>query len=313
MPKAALVVMAAGIGSRFGGLKQIEAVGRNGEIIMDYSVYDALLAGFDRIVFVIKEDKFDLFKEKVGNRISKIIETAYVFQKNDALPDGWSVPEGRVKPWGTGHAVLSAAGKVDTPFAVINADDFYGRNSFKCISDYLKCMGNNKAYEYCMVGYKLKNTLTEYGYVARGQCEADKRGFLASIRERTKIIKSGKDAKYSEDGENWISLPADTIVSMNMWGFTPSIFDELGRRFIKFLSDNKHNLDKAEYFLPSVINDLINEGIARVKVLKTNDKWYGVTYKDDLEGIRESVKKMAERGDYPTPLWGANHGIREFR
>lgn len=305
MPKAALVVMAAGIGSRFGGLKQIEAVGPNGEIIIDYSVYDAILSGFDKIVFIIKEDIFELFKEKVGCRISKKIKTEYAFQKIDSLPDGFSVPEGRVKPWGTGHAVMSVSGLVDTPFAVINADDFYGRNSFKVIFDYLKSIDTVKANEYCMVGYKLKNTLTEFGHVARGQCSVDELGSLSSIRERTKIIKYGSKAKFTEDGEHWIYLPADTIVSMNMWGFTPAIFEELDKRFGKFLADNRDNLEKAEYFLPSVVNDLISEGRARVKVLKTDEKWYGVTYKDDIKGIRDSLKNLGRLGVYPTPLWEA--------
>jgi UTP-glucose-1-phosphate uridylyltransferase len=243
MIKPTLVVMAAGMGSRYGGLKQIDPVGPNGEIIMDYSIYDALKAGFGKIVFIIKEDFFELFKERIGNRIEKLVDTEYVFQKIDDIPSGFTVPNGRVKPWGTGHAVLSCRDVVDTPFAVINADDFYGESAFKMLYDYLNDgIDNDGMYRYSMVGFILDNTLSDHGHVARGVCNVNSEGYLEGIHERTNIRKFEDKAKYSEDGQNWVEIPKTSIVSMNTWGFTPSIFCELESRFHTFLRSNKENI-----------------------------------------------------------------------
>ncbi|MDD4493734.1 MAG: sugar phosphate nucleotidyltransferase [Eubacteriales bacterium] len=304
MQKPTLVVMAAGIGSRFGGLKQIEPIGPNGEMIIDYAIYDAAKAGFAKVVFIIKDEIAELFKEKVGNRISQHIPVSYAFQRVDSLPSGFKVPEGRTKPWGTAQAVLSSAEMVDTPFAVINADDFYGRNSYNVLCDFLKGVNDNSAQDYCMVGFVLGNTLTENGHVARGECRVDNSGNLTGITERTKIIKTKSGASFSEDGEGWADIPVETTVSMNMWGFTPSIFNEIWERFPRFLADNKERLDKAEFFLPSVVDSLIREGKAVVKVLKTDEKWFGVTYKEDKINVMESIKDMVEKGVYPSPIWG---------
>jgi len=302
--KPTLVVMAAGIGSRYGGLKQIDPVGPNGEMIIDYSIYDAIKAGFGKVIFVIKKDMEEAFREKIGNRIDKVVETAYVFQEiNDVVP-GFQVPKGRVKPWGTAHAVLSCRNVVDTPFAVINADDFYGASTFKVLHDYLvNIPEHGDLYQYCMVGFVLENTLTENGHVARGVCSVDENGYLKEIHERTKIMKFGDIAKYTEDDENWIAIPQGSIVSMNTWGFTPSLFYELEARFPKFLEDNKENLLKAEYFLPSVIGSLIDEGKAQVKVLKSAERWYGVTYKEDKPIVKQALNQLMQQGSYPERLW----------
>lgn len=284
-----LVVMAAGMGSRFGGLKQIEPIGKNGEILLDYSVYDAVKAGFNKVVFVIKRAIEEEFKAVVGKRIEKMVKTEYVFQETDALPEGFVCPPDRVKPWGTAHAVLCCRGIVKEPFAVINADDYYGKSAFKQTAEFLK---NNNS-DYCMTGFRLVNTLTENGYVSRGVCDIES-GELRSVTERTKII----DCKYTEDdGATWTSLPPDTVVSMNLWGFMPDLFDYALNGFSEFLKENI-NTPKAEYYLPSVVSGLIASGKKRVKVLIAEDKWYGVTYKEDKQMVSDAINKMAENGLY---------------
>lgn len=284
-----LVVMAAGMGSRFGGLKQIEPIGKNGEILLDYSVYDAVAAGFNKVVFVIKHAIEEDFKAVVGKRIEKMVKTEYVFQETDALPVGFVCPPERVKPWGTAHAVLCCKNVVKEPFAVINADDYYGKSAFIKTAEFLK--SNNG--DYCMTGFRLVNTLTENGYVSRGVCEIEN-GELKSVTERTKII----DCKYTEDdGKSWTALPPDTVVSMNLWGFMPDLFDYAENGFKEFLKNNINN-PKAEYYLPSVVSGLIASGEKKVNVLVAEDKWYGVTYKEDKPLVCTAINKMAEDGLY---------------
>lgn len=284
-----LVVMAAGMGSRFGGLKQIEPIGKNGEILLDYSVYDAVAAGFNKVVFVIKHAIEEDFKAVVGKRIEKMVKTEYVFQETDALPEGFVCPADRVKPWGTAHAVLCCKEAVKEPFAVINADDYYGKSAFIKTAEFL----NNNNSDYCMTGFRLVNTLTENGYVSRGVCEIEN-GELKSVTERTKI----SDCKYTEDdGKSWTALPPDTVVSMNLWGFMPDLFDYAENGFKAFLKENI-STPKAEYYLPSVVSGLIASGEKRVKVLIAEDKWYGVTYKEDKQMVCDAINKMAEDGLY---------------
>ena len=304
MSKPTLVVMAAGIGSRYGGLKQVDPVGPNGEIIVDYSIYDALHAGFGSVVFVIQEDIERVFRERVGKTIERQCETAYVFQRLDDVPEGFEVPAGRQKPWGTAHATLSCRRVVHAPFAVINADDFYGRSSYLTLCDYVKnAQDRDGVYDYCMVGYVLGNTLTDYGHVARGVCTVDEDGFLVDIREHTCIERFGKLVRYTEDGETWIEISAESIVSLNTWGFTPSLLFELEARFPRFLQENGDNLQKAEYFLPNVVGDLAQEGKARIKILPTSERWFGVTYQQDKPRIKQAIRDLIQRGIYPENLW----------
>lgn len=299
-----LVIMAAGMGSRYGGLKQIDPVGPNGEIIMEYSIYDAIRAGFKKVVFIIKKEIEDVFRDVIGKKIEKLIDVEYVYQCIDTLPEGFSVPEGRIKPWGTGHAVLSARHAVKTPFAVINADDFYGAETYRLLNDFLSVNKDSQdKYKYCMVGFVLENTLTENGHVARGVCNVDGNGNLAGIHERTKIMKFGTETKYTEDDQNWIVLPQGSVVSMNTWGFTQSIFNELEKGFPVFLENSRNNIIKAEYFLPSVVDDLIKSQKADVKVLSTTDKWYGVTYQEDKPNVKKSIGDMIKSQKYPQNLW----------
>jgi len=299
-----LVIMAAGMGSRYGGLKQIDPVGPNGEIIIEYSIYDAIKAGFSKVVFVIKKEIEETFREVIGRKIEGLIDVEYVYQQMDNLPKGFSVPEGRVKPWGTGHAVLSAKTAVKTPFAVINADDFYGANTYKLLNDFLaNSKDTSDKYKYCMVGFILENTLTENGHVARGVCTVDSQGNLADIQERTKIVKFGEESKYTEDDRNWITIPKGSIVSMNTWGFNTSLFDELEEQFPIFLENNSSNILKAEFFLPTVIDNLIKSGKADVRVLSTTDKWYGVTYQEDKPMVKKAINDMVQAGLYPHRLW----------
>ena len=284
MKKPVLVVMAAGMGSRYGGLKQIDPVGNHGQLIIDYSIYDAKRAGFDTVVFVIKHEIEQTFHEAIGDRLSKFINVKYAYQQLDDLPAGYTVPDGRVKPWGTCHAVLAARNIVDGPFAVVNADDYYGPEGFREIYQYLESHpDSDNCYEFAMVGYLLGNTVTEHGHVARGICEEDENNYLLKVTEHTHIEKMGADARYTEDdGKTWTEVPGSTIVSMNLWGFTNSFLKEAEARFPKFLDNAvKTNPLKAEYFLPSVVTELLEEGKARVKVLRSADKWYGVTYKED--------------------------------
>lgn len=281
--KTTLVVMAAGMGSRFGGLKQMEPVGPGGEALLDYSAYDARRAGFDKVVFIIKKDIEHDFRSLVGSRIEKHMDVQYVFQTTDNLPAG------RTKPWGTGHAVLCCRDAVKTPFAVINADDYYGRHAYGNLHAHLV---QAEGFDYAMVGFELGKTLTENGTVARGVCEVSD-GLLQSITERTKI----KDFAYTEDdGATWIALPEDTVVSMNLWGFTPTIFDVLEEGFAAFRKEGDPM--KGEYFLPSAVDGLLRAGRATVRVLPNPDRWYGMTYREDLETVRAAIKKMTEDGLY---------------
>lgn len=285
-----LVVMAAGMGSRFGGLKQMEPIGPNGEVLLDFSVYDAVKAGFTKVVFVIKHAIEEDFKEMVGKRIAKKVKVEYVFQETDVLPQGFTCPEDRTKPWGTAHAILCCKDVVKEPFAVINADDFYGHSAFQEIAKFLKKESN----DYCMVGFRLANTLTENGYVSRGVCEVVD-GKLKSVTERTKIV----DCKYTEDdGESWIALSPDTLVSMNLWGFTPDLFGYIEKGFKEFLKANIIT-PKSEYYLPSVVSELIGNGEKQVEVLVAEDKWYGVTYKEDKQLVVNAITKMVNDGLYP--------------
>lgn len=305
MKKTVLVVMAAGMGSRYGGLKQIDPVDKEGHIIMDFSIYDAVRAGFKKVVFIIKKENEADFKAAIGDRISKIIEVAYVFQDLNNLPEGYSIPEGRVKPWGTGHAILSCLDEVDGPFAVINADDYYGSHAFQMAYDFLSQNEEGDTYSYMMVGYKLENTLTDNGHVARGVCVTDEDGHLVKINERTHIEKREGGAAYTEDdGKTWVEIPEGSTVSMNMWGFSASILKELKDRFSKFLDENlESNPLKCEYFLPFVVDELLTEKKATVKVLKSMDKWYGVTYKEDKPVVVAAIQKLKDEGLYPQKLW----------
>ena len=301
MKNPTLVIMAAGMGSRFGGLKQIEPVDDQGHIIIDFSLFDAWRAGFRDLVFIIKPEMEESFREVIGNRMEPYFNITYVYQTIDNLPAGYSVPEGRAKPWGTGHAVLCCKDVVDGPFTVINADDFYGPSAFTAIYNYLA--NNSDDAQYAMVGYRVRNTVTENGSVARGVCEVEN-GLLTGVTERTKIFKDGNDAKYTEDGETFVALPGDTIVSMNFWGFTPKMLRELDARFAAFL-DNAliSNPLKGEYFLPSVVNDQLKAGTASVRVLPCEETWYGVTYREDLESVQQAIADMKANGIYKEDLW----------
>lgn len=303
MNKTTLLVMAAGMGSRYGGLKQIDPVGPNKEIITDYSVFDAIKCGFSKVVFIIKKENEAVFREIIGNKIEKIVDVDYAFQSVDDIPGGNIY--GREKPWGTGHAVMCAEKFVNTPFAVINSDDFYGRSAFSGLQDFLSGVkdAENEKYNFAMMGFILENTLTDNGSVARGICEVSENGFLKEINERTKIMRKDGKTKYEDENGSWITIPEGSTVSMNTWGFTPKIFEELKAGFPKFLVENKDNILKAEYFLPSVVDNLIKTGKADVKVLKCNEKWHGVTYKEDKQTVVDSIKEMIETGKYPHKLW----------
>lgn len=297
MANPVLVVMAAGMGSRFGGLKQIEPVGPNGQIIMNYSIYDAWKAGFRHVVFIIKEEMRQAFQERIGDYASTLMKVEYAYQSLDRLPEGYAAPEGRTKPFGTGHAVYCVCGMFREPFAVINADDFYGADAFQTMYDYLASAQDDEKYRYCMVGYRVENTLTENGTVARGVCTADENGNLATITERTKI--SRDENGNISDPEAGI-IPEGTLVSMNMWGFTPSFLDELEAGLIDFLQNKlKTDLMKAEFYLPTAVDDLIKAGKATAKVLSTSAQWYGVTYKEDKPVVVEALKRMTDEGIYP--------------
>jgi len=302
MNKPTLVIMAAGMGSRFGGCKQITPVDDAGHVIMDYSIYDALQAGFGKIVCVIKPEMEADFRAVIGDRIAKHAEVVYAYQTIDRLPEGYGVPEGRVKPWGTAHAVLCAAEQVSGDFCAINADDFYGRGAFQAAADFLT--GNHAENEHAMVGYLIENTLTENGYVSRGVCEADENGLLKVITERVHIEPREGGAAYIEDGEQEVFIPAGTKVSMNMWAFSHSILDEMKQRFIDFLNTRAvENPMKAEYYLPSVPDALIREDKAKVHLLETKEKWYGVTYHEDLAAVQGAMAKLRADGVYPEKLW----------
>ncbi len=305
MKKPVLVIMAAGMGSRYGGLKQIDPIDPQGHIIMDFSLYDARRAGFEKAVFIIKKENEDVFRECIGNRVSEYMEVAYVFQDLANIPSGYEVPEGRVKPWGTGHAVLSCIDEVDGPFAVINADDYYGSKAFQLIYDFLTAHQDDEKFRYAMVGYILKNTLTENGHVARGICQMDENGYLTGLHERTRIEKTRTGAAYTEDeGKTWVEVPEDSLVSMNMWGFSASILNALKEKFPAFLQENlKKNPLKCEYFLPFVVDELLAENKATVQVLKTEDRWYGVTYQEDKAMVVKAIQELKNQGLYPPNLW----------
>jgi len=300
MQQPTLVILAAGMGSRFGGLKQITAVDSFGHAIIDFSMYDAYRAGFRKLVFIIKHEIEQDFKDAVGRRAEKYFDVKYVYQQLDLLPEGYSVPEGRVKPWGTGHAVLCCKDVIDGPFAVINADDFYGPAAYTALYDFLS--QDRPENEHAMVAYLLRNTVTENGSVARGICRVED-GLLTGVVERTRIEKRGSDGAYTEDGETWHPLAGDVPVSMNCWGFGRSMLDELARRFPSWLDANLPvNPLKCEYFLPFVANALIHEGTGSVHVLPCHESWYGVTYKEDLAGVVAAVASMRASGLYPETL-----------
>jgi UTP-glucose-1-phosphate uridylyltransferase len=303
MPPPALIIMAAGLGSRYGRLKPVAPVGPHGEAAVAYSVHDALKAGFGRIVFVTRRAMQAAFRERVGRAVEKIADTAYVSQELDRLPAlpvgrqaGFRVPPGRKKPWGTGHAILCCKGVVRTPFAAINADDFYGPTSYAALAGHLKA-----ASSYCMVGFVLKNTLSRHGTVARGICEVTRDGFLVSVTERTQVRRAGDRVQYADEKGRWVEIPGRTIVSMNMWGFTPDIFGELQRRFAAFLETSGAD-PGAEYYIPSVVAELVREGKARVRVLRSEETWFGLTYPEDLPAAQQAVRELIRRGVYPERL-----------
>lgn len=305
MNKPVLVVMAAGMGSRYGGMKQIDPVGPCGQVIVDYSLYDARRAGFETVIFVIKHEIEEAFKAAIGDRVSRVMDVKYAFQQLDELPEGYTIPEGRVKPWGTCHAVLAAKPYIHGPFAVINADDYYGPEAFKVIYDYLSTHTDGEVYDYCMVSYLLKNTVSENGSVARGVCALNEDSTLHSVTERTRIETYEGGIHYTEDGgESWTDLPGETPVSMNLWGFGESFVKEADRRFARWLDENlEKNPLKCEYFLPLVVSELIGEKKAAVKVLRSTDKWHGVTYREDKPVVVEAIAKKTADGLYPENLW----------
>lgn len=300
-----LVIMAAGMGSRYGGLKQIDPVDEAGDIIMDFSVFDAMKAGFKKFVFVIKKEIEKDFKEVIGNRIEKLAEVHYVFQELGKVPAGTEIPEGRVKPWGTGHAILCCKDVLDAPFAVINADDFYGRDAFQKLYNHLTSIQEEKPMKIAMVGYVLENTLTDNGHVARGVCQVSEDGYLQKIDERTMIQKIDGQAHYSEDGgESFVPVANDAPVSMNMWGFPLAYLKALEEKFPIFLQTTvKENPLKAEFFLPIVVDELLREEAATVKVLHSADKWFGVTYKEDKPAVMAGIQGLKDAGLYPQDLW----------
>ena len=305
MNKPVLVVMAAGMGSRYGGLKQIDPVDKEGHIIMDFSIYDAVKAGFRKVVFIIKKENEADFRSAIGDRLSNQLEVSYVFQDLQNIPEGYEVPEGRVKPWGTGHAVLSCINEIDGPFVVINADDYYGRSAFEELYRFLTTHHDDEKYRYAMVGYQLGNTLTDNGSVARGICVTDENGYLQEIAERTKIVKTEDGAAYTEDdGKTWIPVGLKTPVSMNMWAFSPSIINELQNAVDRFFAEEvEKNPLKSECFLPIEVDKLLKAGKATVEVLHSADKWFGVTYKEDKPFVMESIQKLKDAGVYPDVLW----------
>lgn len=300
--KPTLLIIAAGMGSRYGGLKQIDPVGPNGEIIIDYSMYDAVKAGFEKIIFVIRHHFEDAFKDKIGSKLDGVVETAYAYQELDSCLGDFELPADREKPWGTGHAVLIAKDVVDSPFAVINADDYYGPHSFRVMKKYLSHSSKINEDHYAMVGFILRNTLSEYGHVSRGVCDVDKEMLLKKVVERTKIKKVADGATFVDvDGTEYM-LKGDEVVSMNLWGFHPSIFAHLQRQFSKFLKEHGDE-EKSELFIPSVVDKLINAGQITAKVLITDDRWFGVTYDKDMVIARECINRLIEQGTYPERLW----------
>lgn len=306
MNKPVLVIMAAGMGSRYGGLKQIDPVDDEGDKIIDFSIFDAKRAGFEKVIFIIKRENENDFRTAIGDKVAEAIDVEYVYQELSDIPEGCSVPADRVKPYGTAHAVLSCRKLIDGPFAVINSDDFYGRETFQLIYDELvRVKQNDNKQHYCMVGFKLGNTLTENGSVSRGICSVDSNGNLEDIIERTKIIKTEDGAAYTEDGEHFTPISVDSITSMNIWGFTKEFMAELEKAFDRFFKEElPANPLKGECYLPFVVNDLLKAGKADAKVLTTNDAWFGVTYQEDKPFVKASVKALKDIGEYPKELWG---------
>lgn len=299
--KPTLLVLAAGIGSRYGGLKQMDQVGPSGETIIDYSIYDAMQAGFGKVVFVIREDIEKDFKEVFIDKLKDRIEVDYVFQHIDMVPKSVRFSSARKKPWGTGHAVIVAEQKINEPFAVINADDFYGGSSYRVMADFLT--NSSDINEYSMVGYRLDRTLSDHGYVARGVCETNKESYLKIVTERTKIEKENNKIIFTDEDGTKTALTGSEIVSMNFWGFNTSVFDYLNKHFIKFMTENSSN-PKAEFFIPDMIADLIKKNTAKVKVLNTDESWFGVTYREDKPVVIESIRELVCKGVYPSKLWG---------
>lgn len=298
--KPTLLVLAAGMGSRYGKLKQLDPVGPSGEVILDYSVYDAIRAGFGKVVFVIRKEIEDEFKSAIGPKFKDLIQVEYVFQELENLPEGFTVPEGRVKPWGTSHAVMMAKNVIHEPFAIINADDFYGKEAFQIMAESLMFAKDDEN-NYFMVGYPLNKTLSEFGFVSRGVCEIDENNFLKKVTERTHIEKTENGAKY-KDGEDFKDLTGNETVSMNFFGFMPSYFDYSERMFKKFLEENKDN-PKSEFFVPFVVQKLIDDGKIKLKVLRSNDEWFGVTYLEDKPFVEQKIRDLVEKGVYPLGLW----------
>ena len=301
----ALLVMAAGMGKRFGGIKQIEPVVPGGESLLEYTLYDAALVGFRRVVFVIRREIEALFRERIGQRIGSAMEASYVFQDLHDLPTGFTLPAGRDKPWGTGHAVLSARREIGGPFAVVNGDDFYGRGSLRAVADFLRSACDDELYRYALVGFPIENTLTEHGCVGRGVCAVRPDGTLLGISERTRIRPRPVDnsAEHSVEGDAWQPIARGTPVSMNLWGFTSRMMSELERRFPEFLRSMGDSL-RCEYFLPAVVDALIQERRASVQVLPTHDRWFGITYREDCGSVMKAIQTLVHRGEYPARLWG---------
>ncbi len=301
--KPTLLILAAGIGSRYGGLKQLDQIGPTGETIIDYSIYDAIKAGFGKVIFIIKERIEDDFKEIFVERLKDKIAIDYVFQETWMVPEGIIIPDNRSKPWGTGHAVMMADGKIDGPFAVINGDDFYGRGAFETLAAYYKDWTPARSNDYCMVGYPVDKTLSEFGAVSRGVCQSDEDFLLAEVVERTQIERIGTRIVYKNEKGQDVNIEGNAIVSMNFWGFTPSFFGYLNRGFETFIQQNAGNL-KAEFYIPSVVNDLIKTKTASVRLLQCDEKWFGMTYKEDRESVVKSIRQLVKTGVYPENLWG---------
>ena len=296
--------MAAGMGSRYGGLKQIEPITDQGEIIIDFSLYDAMMAGFENVVFIIKKEMEEDIRSCIDKGAGRRLNISYVFQEISDLPPGYTVPEGRVKPWGTCHAVMAAGEKVSGNFVVINADDYYGAQAFQLIYDELLNARDKDVYDYSMVGYKLVNTLTEHGHVSRGVCMTDEEGRLTSVEERLKIMHKDGKIRYEDENGEWLELDPDAYASMNFWGFTPSILSEIESGFTAFLDDAlKNDPMKGEYLLPRKVDELLKSGKAAIKILPTDERWFGITYKEDVEHVKASVRAMKEKGLYPESLW----------
>lgn len=301
--KPTLLILAAGMGSRYGGLKQIDPMGPNGETVLDYSVFDAIRAGFGKVVFVIRRDFEDVFRQQVGAKFDAKIPVEYAFQDLDDLPAGFTVPEGRTKPWGTTHAMLAAESVIHEPCVMINADDFYGRDAFATIAKYLTTEQQaSTRSQYCMVGFRLNNTLSEHGSVARGVCTVDGEGLLSSVVEMTKIFKTAAGAENREVEGAYVPLTGEEPVSMNFWGFTSEIFPQLRQAFVEFLNERGNEL-KSECYVPFVVDSLIRTGMADVRVLPTTSKWFGVTYPEDKKDVVASIQQLTDAGEYPAPLW----------